>query len=229
MSGFLDRVYAIARKRASQDDIWGAICAVTYADTIALNQAMAGVEEVSIDGKLVAKTPSPTTTSALSLIEAMRDVIVAALPADHRERVASLFPDADFLAEHEAPISPKAQSDSLRSRTEGLKPHAFKALKVSDSRVHARASIKMSKAGVDDVDVNAAIRESDVAVFESTSIEYSLSHADWQLEGHSIRMELADEMISLIDPGDDKEILRSALKAQFEGVDFTTEIEWIIA
>jgi hypothetical protein len=229
MSEFLDRVYDIARSRAAQDDVWGAICAVTYADTITLNQAMTGVEGVSIDGKLVAATPTPKTASAQSLVEAMRQVLIAAIPNEHRERVSSLFPEVDFLAEHEAPASTKVQSDSLRKRTEGLKPHAFKARRVSDSRVHARASIKMSEAGVDDVDIHAAIRASDVAVFESTSIEYSLSHADWQLEGHSIRMELADEMVSLIDPGTDKDYLRRALKEQFEGVDFTTEIEWIIA
>jgi hypothetical protein len=229
MSGFLERVYEIARRRASQGDVWGAICAVTYADTITLNQAMTGAEGVSIDGRLVAARPVPKTTSAQSLVEAMRQVLIAALPEEHRERVSSLFPEADFLADHETPPSTKAQNDSLRKRTDGLKPHAFKARKVSDSRVHARASINMSKAGVDDVDVHAAIRASDVAVFESTSIEYSLSHADWQLEGHSIRMELADEMVRIIDPGDDKDILRRALKEQFEGVDFTTEIEWIIA
>lgn len=229
MSGFLDRVYEIARRRAGQGDIWGAICAVTYADAITLTQAMTGIEGFSIDGKLVATTPVPKTKTAQSLVEAMRQVLVAALPEDHRDRVEALFPEVDFLEEHEAPASTKVQGDSLRKRTEGLKPHAFKARKVSDSRVHARASINMSKVGVDDVDVHAAIRASDFAVFESTSIEYSLSHADWQLEGHSIRMELADEMANLIDPGDDKDILRNALKAQFEGVDFNAEIEWIIS
>lgn len=229
MSDFLDRVYEVARRRADQGDVWGAICAVTYADTIAFNQAMEGAEGMSLDGKRIAATPVPETESAQSLIVATRQVLIAALPEDYRSRVSSLFPDVDFLAEHEAPSTKKVQDDSLRSRTEGLKPHAFKARKIADSRVHARASIKMSDAGVDDVDVHAAIRASDVAVFESTSIEYSLAHADWQLEGHSIRVELADEMISAIDPSEDKDILRNALKEQFEGVDFTSDIEWIIA
>jgi len=229
MSGFLDRVYAIARKRADNGDIWGSICAITYADTITLNQAMSEVEDVIVDGKLVAVTPIPEDNTAESLIEAMRKVMIAALPEDHREHVSSLFASVEFLADHEAPQNTKAQNESLRKRTEGLKPHAFKSRIVSDSRVHARAAIKMSEAGVDDVDIHAAIRASDVAVFEFTSVEYSLAHADWQLEGHSIRMELADEVISAIDPGTDKDVLREALKAQFEGVDFTSEIEWVIA
>lgn len=229
MSEFLDRVYGVALNRANRGDIWGSICAVTYADTIALNQAMEGVEGVSVDGKLIAAVPSPDSSSAKSLVEAMRNVLISALPMDHRVKVTGMFKPVDFLEDHEAPATKKVQDDSLRSRTEGLKPHAFKARRSSDSRVHARASIKMSEAGVDDVDIHAAVRSSDVSTFEATSIEYSLARADWQLEGHSIRMELAEEMINNIDPGKDKELLRTALKEQFEGTDFTRDIEWVIA
>lgn len=228
MSTFLERVHLVARSRAERGDIWGAICAVTYADTISLNEAMEGVEDVSISGKLVATTPVPESTSAASLVEAMRKVMLAALPDEHRERVAGQFPEIEFLAELEAPESTKEQLSSLRKRTDGLKPHAFKNRKNADARVHARAAIKMSEAGVDDVDIHAAIRASDLAVFEATSIEYSLSHADWQLDGHGIRMELAEELVNAIDPGDDKDILRKALRGQFHGVDFKSDLDWII-
>jgi hypothetical protein len=81
---------------------------------------------------------------------------------------------------------------------------------------------------VDDVDIHAAVRASDLAVFEATSIEYSLSHADWQLDGHGIRMELAEELVNDIDPGKDKDILRKALREQFQGVDFKSDLDWII-
>lgn len=229
MSGFTDRVYSIARTRAAVGDVWGAICAVIYADTILLSHAMADTTDIVVNGKLMSATPVPDGNSAEALVAAMRRIITAALPEDHKERVTSLFPPADFLSELEAPESTRLQAESLRARTEGLKPHAFKARRVSDSRVHARASIKMSQVGVDDVDIHAAIRASDVAVFEWTSVEYALAHADWQLEGHRIRMELAEEMINAIDPGSDKDILRKALREQFEGTNFEAEIGWIIA
>ena len=228
MSAFLDRVYMVARTRAEKGDAWGAICATIYADTIALNQAMEGVEDVAISGKLVSTTPVPESTSSAALVDAMRKVMVAALPENHRERVIALFPEVGFLTELEAPENTKAQSNTLRQRTEGLKPHAFKNRRQADSRVHARAAIKMSQVGVDDVDIHAAVRESDLAVFEATSIEYSLSHADWQLDGHGVRMDLAEELVKVIDPGDDKEILRKALREQFEGVDFKNDLSWII-
>lgn len=228
MSDFLERVRRIAGNRAARGDVWGAICATTYADTIALNRAMADVEDITINGKLVSSTPVPQDHTARGLVEAMRSVMLNALPEDHRERVSELFGPLDFFGDTESP-STRVLADALRKRTEGLKPHAYKARIKADSRVHARAAIKMSKAGVDDVDIHAAVRASDLAVFEFTSVDYSLSHADWQLEGHSVRMELAEEKVSQIDPGVDKDILRKALREQFDGVDFTDEdLEWVI-
>lgn len=228
MTSFLDRVYALAQKRAERGDIWEAIVAVSYGDTLTLNNALAEIEDIKVNGKLVSLTPIPKDKTAKSLIEAMRDVMTKAVPEEHRDKIGSSFSSIDFLGEAEAPSTTKPIMDSLRKRTDGMKPHAYKARRVSDSRVHARAAVKMSLAGVDDVDINAAIRASDEAVFESTSIDYALAHADWQLEGHSVRMELAEERAKAIDPSGGKDALRKALQEQFEGLTPSSEIPWLI-
>lgn len=228
MNELVDRLYDVSKQNAAANDSWGAICAVVYADIMVLEEVFSSAPlEATLDGSIVATTPKPEGDSAAALVEAMRQIITQGVEEEYREQVTSLLIPIDHLANLPAPYDTEALGAILLERTEGHKAHAFKAVKNSDARIHARAAASMSQAGMDKQEVRNAVRASDLAIFEVKSIEYSLTHADWQLDGHAVRLAMAKRDIETLTSGS-RHAFRAVLVRQFDGLDAVTDLPWVI-
>lgn len=229
MSNLIERLYEASRQSASEDDAWGAICAAVYADIMVLDQLLADAPtDVTVDGSIVSTTPKPEDETAQALVEAVRVILTQCAPEQYREQLSSLLVPIGHLSGLEAPAGTEHLGAISMDRTEGYKAHAFKALKNSDARIHARAAAALSQAGADKTEVRNAVRASDIGVFEVKSIEYSLSHADWQLDGHAVRLAMAKRAIADLGPTGNRRAVREALVRQFDGLEYNADLQWVI-
>lgn len=229
MSNLIERLYETSRESAKSDDAWGAICAAVYADIMVLDNLLAGApQDATLDGAVVSTTPKPENESAYALVEAVRVILVQCVPEEYREELSNRLVSIEHLKGLEAPADTAQLGAISMDRTEGYKAHAFKALKNADSRIHARAAAALSQAGADKQEVRNAVRASDISVFEVKSIEYSLSHADWQLDGHAVRLAMANAAIEALGPTGGRRAVREALTRQFDGLDYAADLQWVI-
>jgi hypothetical protein len=229
LSDLTVRLYEASKNSAAENDAWGAICAAVYADIMTLDEVMSGApKDAALDGSVVSTTPKPEDDSAQALVEAVRFIVVQGVGEEYRGELTQRFISLDHLSGLEAPSDTEQLGVIAMDRTEGFKAHAFKAVKSSDSRIHARAAAALSQAGADKQEVRNAVRASDIGVFEVKSIEYALSHADWQLDGHAVRLAMALTAIDALGPNGSRKAVREVLTRQFDGLDYASELEWVI-
>lgn len=229
MSDLTVRLYEASKSSAAENDAWEAICAAVYADIMTLDEFMSSMPaDATLSGSVVSTTPKPEDGSAEALVTAVRAIVLQGIDEEYREELNSRFASLDHLAGLEAPADTEQLGAIAMNRTEGFKAHAYKAVKASDSRIHARAAAALSQSGADKQEVRNAVRASDIGVFEVKSIEYSLAHADWQLDGHAVRVSMAKRAIEALGANGSRKAVRALLSSQFDGLDYATDLEWVI-
>lgn len=226
----VEQFYRAARQRAAAGEAWDAICTTVYADVLAISHTMTGDPEAALDGQVLAATPVPEggsgSGSAQALVDRMRAILVGSIPEGFRADAEAMFEDTAFLADLAVPTTARELADLLSRTTGGLRVHDFKRSKSTDARVHATAARMMVEQEVDDVDIAAARRESDRAVFEAASTQFAIDHADWSLEGHRARLAAAETASAGIGLESHEEYRRTALR-QFEGLAEAPAVNWL--